>query len=157
MDGKTARGASSPAKPALHIPDPLSTTRAAASSSHIVVVVVVELTINRRELMCQDYAVILFIPFSPLLCHVITYSHTHDHFLSLSLYPSPSLNHTYTHTRTPHSKLMPKKSIQFLFTSVPIQCIKISYITILQLIFFSFVRPKNHSLDIPHLLCACDT
>ncbi len=35
MEGKTARGASSPAKPALHMPDPLSTTRAAASSSHI--------------------------------------------------------------------------------------------------------------------------
>ena len=36
MDGKTARGASSPANPALHIPDPLSTTRAAtSSSSHI--------------------------------------------------------------------------------------------------------------------------
>ena len=35
MDGKTARGASSPAKPALHIPDPLSTTKAAESSSHI--------------------------------------------------------------------------------------------------------------------------
>jgi hypothetical protein len=33
MDGKTARGASSPAKPALHIPEPLSTTRAATSSS----------------------------------------------------------------------------------------------------------------------------
>jgi hypothetical protein len=36
MEGNTARGASSPAKPALHIPDPLSTTRAATSSSHIV-------------------------------------------------------------------------------------------------------------------------
>ena len=35
MEGKTALGASSPAKPALHIPEPLSTTRAAASSSHI--------------------------------------------------------------------------------------------------------------------------
>ena len=35
MEGKTALGASSPAKPALHMPDPLSTTRAAASSSHI--------------------------------------------------------------------------------------------------------------------------
>ena len=35
MDGKTALGASSPANPALHIPEPLSTTRAAASSSHI--------------------------------------------------------------------------------------------------------------------------
>ena len=35
MEGKTARGASSPAKPALHMPEPLSTTRAAASSSHI--------------------------------------------------------------------------------------------------------------------------
>ena len=33
MDGKTARGASSPANPALHIPDPLSITNAAISSS----------------------------------------------------------------------------------------------------------------------------
>ena len=33
MEGNTARGASSPAKPALHIPDPLSTTKAATSSS----------------------------------------------------------------------------------------------------------------------------
>lgn len=33
MEGNTARGASSPAKPALHMPDPLSTTRAAISSS----------------------------------------------------------------------------------------------------------------------------
>jgi hypothetical protein len=32
MLGKTARGASSPAKPALHIPEPLSTTKAAISS-----------------------------------------------------------------------------------------------------------------------------
>ncbi|KAK3912572.1 D-alanine--D-alanine ligase [Frankliniella fusca] len=38
MDGKTARGASSPAKPALHMPDPLSTTSAATSSSHMFVV-----------------------------------------------------------------------------------------------------------------------
>ena len=35
IDGKTALGASSPAKPALHMPEPLSTTRAAESSSHI--------------------------------------------------------------------------------------------------------------------------
>ncbi|EZA59368.1 hypothetical protein X777_16014 [Ooceraea biroi] len=35
MEGNTARGASSPANPALHIPDPLSITRAATSSSHI--------------------------------------------------------------------------------------------------------------------------
>jgi len=35
MEGKTARGASSPAKPALHMPDPLSQTRAVTSSSHI--------------------------------------------------------------------------------------------------------------------------
>ena len=35
MEGNTARGASSPAKPALHIPEPLSTTRAAMSSSAI--------------------------------------------------------------------------------------------------------------------------
>jgi len=33
IDGKTALGASSPPKPALHIPDPLSTTRAAMSST----------------------------------------------------------------------------------------------------------------------------
>ena len=36
IDGKTALGASSPAKPALHIPDPLSSTRACTSSSAIV-------------------------------------------------------------------------------------------------------------------------
>jgi hypothetical protein len=33
MEGNTARGASSPAKPALHMPEPLSTTSAAISSS----------------------------------------------------------------------------------------------------------------------------
>ena len=37
MDGKTALGASSPANPALHMPEPLSTTRAATSSSHILI------------------------------------------------------------------------------------------------------------------------
>ena len=37
MEGKTALGASSPAKPALHIPDPLSHTRAVTSSSHILI------------------------------------------------------------------------------------------------------------------------
>jgi hypothetical protein len=37
MLGKTALGASSPANPALHIPDPLSTTNAATSSSHILI------------------------------------------------------------------------------------------------------------------------
>ena len=37
MEGKTALGASSPAKPALHIPDPLSTTKPATSSSHIMI------------------------------------------------------------------------------------------------------------------------
>ena len=35
IDGNTALGASSPAKPALHMPEPLSTTNAATSSSHI--------------------------------------------------------------------------------------------------------------------------
>ena len=35
MEGKTALGASSPANPALHMPEPLSTTKAAVSSSHI--------------------------------------------------------------------------------------------------------------------------
>eukprot|EP00441_Pelagodinium_beii_P042266 CAMPEP_0197647534 /NCGR_PEP_ID=MMETSP1338-20131121/25721_1 /TAXON_ID=43686 ORGANISM="Pelagodinium beii, Strain RCC1491" /NCGR_SAMPLE_ID=MMETSP1338 /ASSEMBLY_ACC=CAM_ASM_000754 /LENGTH=50 /DNA_ID=CAMNT_0043221359 /DNA_START=51 /DNA_END=200 /DNA_ORIENTATION=- len=33
IDGNTALGASSPAKPALHMPEPLSTTSAATSSS----------------------------------------------------------------------------------------------------------------------------
>ena len=37
MEGNTALGASSPAKPALHMPEPLSTTRAATSSSHILI------------------------------------------------------------------------------------------------------------------------
>merc|ERR1719477_145942 len=32
VEGKTALGASSPANPALHMPEPLSTTRAATSS-----------------------------------------------------------------------------------------------------------------------------
>ena len=41
MEGKTALGASSPANPALHIPDPLSQTRAATSSSHMFVTVVI--------------------------------------------------------------------------------------------------------------------
>ena len=35
IEGKTALGASSPAKPALHIPDPLSNTSAWTSSSAI--------------------------------------------------------------------------------------------------------------------------
>lgn len=33
IDGKTARGASSPPNPALHIPEPLSTTSASISSA----------------------------------------------------------------------------------------------------------------------------
>lgn len=36
MEGKTARGASSPANPALQRPEPLSQTRAVVSSSHMV-------------------------------------------------------------------------------------------------------------------------
>ena len=35
MEGNTALGASSPANPALHIPEPLSTTSAATSSSMV--------------------------------------------------------------------------------------------------------------------------
>ena len=49
MEGKTALGASSPAKPALHMPDPLSTTRAAASSSHILAVLGFELEFYVNE------------------------------------------------------------------------------------------------------------
>ena len=37
MQGNATRGASSPAKPALHIPEPLSTTKAATSSSAILI------------------------------------------------------------------------------------------------------------------------
>ena len=51
MDGKTARGASSPAKPALHMPEPLSTTNAATSSSHILLRTVQ--TGERRERVSQ--------------------------------------------------------------------------------------------------------
>lgn len=39
MDGNTALGASSPANPALHMPEPLSTTKAVTSSSHMLSVV----------------------------------------------------------------------------------------------------------------------
>ncbi|CAH4029657.1 unnamed protein product [Pieris brassicae] len=60
MDGKTARGASSPAKPALHIPDPLSTTSAATSSSHIVIEFVcwdaLELTLRQRDCECGSFS-----------------------------------------------------------------------------------------------------
>eukprot|EP00420_Gonyaulax_spinifera_P033466 CAMPEP_0197880180 /NCGR_PEP_ID=MMETSP1439-20131203/8061_1 /TAXON_ID=66791 /ORGANISM="Gonyaulax spinifera, Strain CCMP409" /LENGTH=67 /DNA_ID=CAMNT_0043499727 /DNA_START=12 /DNA_END=212 /DNA_ORIENTATION=- len=42
MEGNTARGASSPAKPALHMPLPLSTTRAATSSSPMAATVFAE-------------------------------------------------------------------------------------------------------------------
>ena len=52
MEGKTALGASSPANPALHIPDPLSTTRAEASSSHILTVRDC-LLVEANELNCQ--------------------------------------------------------------------------------------------------------
>jgi hypothetical protein len=45
MLGKTARGASSPAKPALHIPEPLSTTKAAISS----ICVCLRLRLVRKE------------------------------------------------------------------------------------------------------------
>ena len=36
MAGNTARGASSPAKPALHVPDPLSMTTAGMSPSDMI-------------------------------------------------------------------------------------------------------------------------
>lgn len=42
--GKTARGASSPAKPALHIPEPLSITRAATSSSIMIFVYLLQVS-----------------------------------------------------------------------------------------------------------------
>lgn len=46
MEGNTARGASSPAKPALHMPDPLSTTKACTSSSAMI----------KREFCCGGFA-----------------------------------------------------------------------------------------------------
>jgi len=51
MDGKTARGASSPAKPALHMPLPLSITRAETSSSHMFVDVGIE---RRKNINAVD-------------------------------------------------------------------------------------------------------
>ena len=48
MDGKTALGASSPANPALHMPEPLSTTKAATSSSHILISVCWAFKIQRK-------------------------------------------------------------------------------------------------------------
>lgn len=62
MDGKTARGASSPANPALHIPEPLSMTNADVSaSSHIFLIWVYEpekkkiITINQRSVALGDF------------------------------------------------------------------------------------------------------
>ena len=57
MDGKTALGASSPAKPALHIPDPLSITRAATSSSAI-------LTLFQKLLLQMGHPVAAVVVFS---------------------------------------------------------------------------------------------
>merc|ERR1712126_533183 len=48
MDGKTALGASSPANPALHMPEPLSTTKAATSSSHMLNCVCWQFKIQRK-------------------------------------------------------------------------------------------------------------
>ena len=48
MDGKTALGASSPANPALHMPEPLSTTKAATSSSHMMNCVCWQFKIQRK-------------------------------------------------------------------------------------------------------------
>ena len=55
MEGKTARGASSPAKPALHMPEPLSTTRAATSSSHILLflLLLLKLAWDRLDLLVE--------------------------------------------------------------------------------------------------------
>ena len=54
MDGKTARGASSPAKPALHMPDPLSITSAATSSSHMMETIqAVRQSKIQRLVLCQ--------------------------------------------------------------------------------------------------------
>ena len=49
MEGKTALGASSPANPALHMPEPLSTTRAATSSSHILLVSVLVICVLAQD------------------------------------------------------------------------------------------------------------
>ena len=49
MDGNTALGASSPANPALHIPEPLSMTRAATSSSHILKVLWVCVKLKKKK------------------------------------------------------------------------------------------------------------
>jgi len=51
MEGNTARGASSPAKPALHMPEPLSQTKAVTSSSHIFVGSLVDFSHRHRGTM----------------------------------------------------------------------------------------------------------
>ena len=52
-EGKTARGASSPAKPALTMPEPLSHTRAATSSSAMLKVKCLEICGGRRGKTCE--------------------------------------------------------------------------------------------------------
>ena len=57
MDGKTALGASSPAKPALHMPEPLSTTRAATSSSAILDLNYFQQIIVKKMRLCHTTTV----------------------------------------------------------------------------------------------------
>jgi len=64
MEGKTALGASSPANPALHIPEPLSTTNAATSSVSPILFVVYKVlcvlyftcSCSRAGYICEEYS-----------------------------------------------------------------------------------------------------
>jgi hypothetical protein len=67
MDGKTALGASSPAKPALHIPDPLSTTRAATSSSHMMI------TLKNKNILNSKNEILIFFIFMNILKFLACY------------------------------------------------------------------------------------
>ena len=61
MLGKTALGASSPAKPALHIPEPLSTTKAATSSSHILMDLLQFAAIQNSILTSLKFSKVIFL------------------------------------------------------------------------------------------------
>ena len=62
IDGKKALGASSPANPALHIPDPLSTTNACTSS---------DILKNKVFLNIHNADMLLFIPPLPIWIPII--------------------------------------------------------------------------------------
>ena len=110
MEGKTVRGVSSPAKPALHIPEPLSTTKATGVSSPIL-----RLRKEHKK-MCMEptsvapFGVTRF--YIHLSIHVLglAYSRTQTHH-DVSVY---RLRHVLVH------KLTRREAMRRRATSVPI-------------------------------------